>query len=95
VIVDPATGRIAGIIDWTDAILGDPARDFVFLVAWQGWAFAETVLRDYPLPVDSGFRERIDTMARLLTIIWLVQAHEQRTNVEKHVQWVRNVFDPR
>ena len=35
-IVDGATGRLTGILDWTDAILGDAARDFVFLVTWRG-----------------------------------------------------------
>lgn len=49
-IVDAATGDLAGILDWTDAILGDPARDFVALVAWRGWSFAEEVLRRYSLP---------------------------------------------
>ena len=93
IIVDPISGRIAGIIDWTDAILGDPARDFVFLVAWQGWQFAEDVLGGYPHAVDSEFRERLDVMARLLTVIWLAQANDQNANVAKHVRWVRNAFN--
>jgi aminoglycoside phosphotransferase (APT) family kinase protein len=95
IIVDATTGRIAGIIDWTDAILGDPARDFVFLVAWLGWDFAEEVLHAYPHHVDDGFRERLDSMARLLAVIWLTQAHEQSGNVEKHVRWVHNAFQDR
>jgi aminoglycoside phosphotransferase (APT) family kinase protein len=91
-IVDPATGRLAGILDWTDAAVGDPARDFVFLVTWRGWRFAEEVLRSYPHAVDHGFRERLRVMARLLSIMWLALAHEQRSGVAKHVEWVRNAF---
>jgi len=92
VLVDPATGHITGIIDWSDAILGDPARDFVFLVAWQGWDFTEDVLRRYPHAVDREFRERLDLMARLLTIIWLTQAYEQNANIVKHLRWLHNAF---
>ena len=95
VIVDPTTGRITGIIDWTDSILGDPARDFVFLVAWQGWAFADDVLRVYPHEVDTEFRDRLDLMTRLLTVVWLAQAHEQNGHVEKHVKWVHHAFGAR
>jgi aminoglycoside phosphotransferase (APT) family kinase protein len=95
VIVDPATGHITGIIDWTDAILGDPARDFVFLVAWQGWHFTEDVLRHYPHELDGQFRERLDVMARLLTIIWLTQTHEQRADIASNVRWLHNAFETR
>ena len=93
-ILDPATGRLAGIIDWSDAILGDPARDFVFLVTWQGWSYANEVIGSYPLSVDRGFRERLDFMARLLSVVWLAFAHEQQSDVETHVRWVHNAFVP-
>lgn len=94
VLVDPETGRLTGIIDWTDAILGDAARDFVFLVAWQGWGFAEEVLRSYPHTVDGGFRDRLDFMARVLTPIWLALAYERHTEVQKLTGWVHNAFAP-
>jgi aminoglycoside phosphotransferase (APT) family kinase protein len=93
-LVDPETGRLSGIIDWTDAILGDAARDLVFLVAWQGPAFAEEVLLSYPHTVDQGFRERLDFMARVLSVMWLALAHERHTEVEKLTGWVHNVFAP-
>jgi aminoglycoside phosphotransferase (APT) family kinase protein len=92
VIVDPSTGHLVGIIDWTDAIIGDAARDFVFLVAWQGWAFAEEVLRSYPHTVDDGFRHRLDLMAKVLTIVWLGIAQTQGADVSKPIDWVHNTF---
>jgi aminoglycoside phosphotransferase (APT) family kinase protein len=92
VIVDPATGHLVGIIDWTDAMIGDAARDFVFLVAWQGWDFAEDVLRSYPHTVDDGFRHRLDLMAKVLTIVWLGIAQTQGTDVAKHIDWLHNAF---
>jgi aminoglycoside phosphotransferase (APT) family kinase protein len=94
-IVDPDTGELAGILDWTDAILGDPARDLAALVACRGWSFAEAVLRDYDAPVGAGFRERVSFMARLLTVIWLANAHVQGSDVAKHVEWVCNAFADR
>lgn len=92
VLVDPATGRLTGVLDWTDAILGDAARDFVFLVAWRGWAFAEEVLRNYPQPVDPGFRDRLRFMSRLLTPLWLGYAVARGTEVEKLTTWVHNAY---
>jgi len=94
VIVDAATGHVAGILDWTDTILGDPARDFVFLVTWRGWEFAAEVLRSYPHAVDRDFRTRLRFMARLLSVMWLAMAHVQHGNVAMHIEWVRNAFAP-
>lgn len=93
-IVDSATGQLVGMIDWSDAILGDPVRDFVFLVTWQGWWFADEVLRYYPHSVDRGFREGLRFVARLLSVMWLAEAHERQTDVAKHVEWVRNAHAP-
>ena len=91
-IADPRSGRLTGIIDWTDAMLGDPARDFVALVASKGWEFAENVLRNYPHPLDLGFRERLEFKSRLLSLIWLAEAREQGADVPKLTAWVHNAF---
>jgi aminoglycoside phosphotransferase (APT) family kinase protein len=92
-LVDPATGVLVGILDWTDAILDDPAREFAPLAASCGWAFAEEVLRSYPAPVDQAFRERVSFMARLLSVIWLATASEHAADAERHMRCVRNAFD--
>jgi aminoglycoside phosphotransferase (APT) family kinase protein len=94
VLANPETGRLTGIIDWTDVMLGDPARDFVCLVAWRGWSFTEEVLRHYSPPPDPGFRDRLRFMARLLTPIWLALAHERGTEVEKMRTWLHNAYAP-
>jgi hypothetical protein len=91
-IIDPGTGRLTGILDWTDAILGDSARDFVGLVTWRGWGFTEQVLRSYPIPVDQEFRHRLSLLSRLLSVIWLGEAHEQGSDVAKHISWVNKAF---
>ena len=89
VLADPQTGQITGILDWTDTMLGDAARDFVFLVGWRGWPFVEEVLLHYP-PVDEGFRDRLRFMSRLLTPVWLGYAYERGTEIEKMRAWVRH-----
>ena len=94
VLVDPTTGFVVGVIDWTDTMLSDAARDFVFLVTWQGWRFAEDVLRLYPRAVDREFRARLRYMAQLLSVISLAFANEQGAELAKHVKGVRNAFAP-
>jgi aminoglycoside phosphotransferase (APT) family kinase protein len=94
VIVDAKTGKLAGIIDWSDATLGDPARDFVFLVTWRGWPFAEEILRAYPHSLDRGFRDRLRFVSRLLSVMWLAEAYERHGDVTKHIAWVRNAHTP-
>jgi aminoglycoside 2''-phosphotransferase len=38
ILFDPDQGRLAGVIDFTDAALGDAAFDFSWLWAYGGWA---------------------------------------------------------
>jgi aminoglycoside 2''-phosphotransferase len=94
VLVDPATGRLRGVIDWTDPMLADPARDFVFLVDWRGWPFVEEVLAHYPRAVDGEFRARLRWMARLLSIWRLDVARESGRDIDKALRAVRHVFTP-
>ena len=52
VMVDPGTGRVTGIIDWGDAVLGDPALDLA------------TVLTDFGPEVLDGCSLVTGTPAR-------------------------------
>lgn len=93
-LVDPVTGFLKGVIDWTDTHLGDAARDFVFLVTWQGWHFTEEVLRLYTRAVDREFRARLRYMSQLFSLIWMAFAHEQGEELTQHVRAVRHAFAP-
>jgi aminoglycoside phosphotransferase (APT) family kinase protein len=93
-LVDPATGSLLGVIDWTDACLGDAGRDFVNLVTWRGWGFAEEVLAHYPRRLDSEFRSRLRWMSQWLSVIWLAHVHEQGLDEGKAIAGVRNAFAP-
>ena len=68
-LVDRRTGALAGILDWSDAIVGDPALDFAPLAAFHGWAFVDEVVRSYPLTIDGSFRQRLRFMARRLSVM--------------------------
>jgi hypothetical protein len=46
----------------------------------------------YRLPLDEGFRERLGFMSRLLSVMWLAEAHERGREVAKHMEWARNAF---
>jgi aminoglycoside phosphotransferase (APT) family kinase protein len=92
VLVDPATGFVQGVIDWTDTHLGDAARDFVFLVTWKGWKFAEEVLRIYPRAIDREFRARLRYMAQLLSLMELAYAHAQHQDLTRYIREVHNAF---
>ena len=91
-IVDPRTGRLTGILDWTDTMLEDRAGDFARLVTWRGWDFAEEVLRSYRLPLEGDFRDRIDFAARLRSTVVLTEAHAHGMDVAEYIDGVRNAF---
>ncbi|HEY6567373.1 MAG TPA: phosphotransferase, partial [Actinomycetota bacterium] len=64
VLVHP-NGDLAGVIDWEEATIGDPAWDFAFLVH----AFpdqGERALAAYGGPPDATFRERMRFSYRLM-----------------------------
>jgi aminoglycoside phosphotransferase (APT) family kinase protein len=54
ILVDRDRAEIAAVIDFADAVVGDPALDFVVLAAALGGA----VPSDYALPIDESFLSR-------------------------------------
>ena len=52
ILLAPSGDRLAGVIDFTDAQLGDPAFDFTFLWAYGDWAPARAASR-YLAGVDA------------------------------------------
>ena len=93
VLVDPSTGSITGVIDWTDSHLGDPAGDFRFLVTWKGWLFTDEVLRHYRRKLDTEFRARLRHGARFMSLMQLSYAEAEGLNVPAHIRGVHNAFD--
>lgn len=57
-------GALAGVIDWGDVCVGDPAVDFAGIAAWLGEGFLRQVLAHYARPWDERFVRRILFAAR-------------------------------
>ncbi len=94
IIVDSSTGRLAGIIDWGNAALGDRARDFHKLVLELGWDFTHRVLDAYSLPVDDAFLRRLKRLSQIEAAQWLLDSVRRGTDPERNLMWVRNAFSP-
>ena len=89
VLVDPDIGRLLGIIDFTDATVGDPVGDFVGLVGIGDRRFVDQVLAAYDLPLGDTFLDRYQWLTRTLTLIWLGEAAtSDPAAVRKHTTWV-------
>lgn len=92
IIVDPSTGRLAGIIDWGNAQLGDRAWDFHKLVLNCGWSFTNTVMEAYGMPLGEDFVDRVRFHAQMEAAQWLADAVKRGSEPALHLQWVRNAF---
>ncbi|MEV0586042.1 phosphotransferase [Nonomuraea sp. NPDC050310] len=55
-------GRVSGVIDWSDAAIADPARDFALLYRDVGPDFVARM--PYHNPTDAGWVERVPFYAR-------------------------------
>lgn len=94
VLVDRHTGRLAGLIDFTDAMVGDPLHDFVGLVPIGGRSFVDKVLAHYGLPLGEEFDSKLDWFSRVLSLTWLAEAAAEDTDaIDKHLVWVDRAFE--
>lgn len=74
-LLDPASGRLSGVIDFEDMSIGDPAFDF------NGLTFLGTdLLAAYDLPIDTTCTERMHFYT------WLWPFHELRYGLESNQQ---------
>lgn len=95
ILVEPETGALTGIIDWSDAAIGDSVLDFLLVVLWGGWPFANEVLSAYRPLRDAHFMVRLDFLAKVRSLKWLCDAIQRDGDVDKHLAWVENAFEPR
>ena len=64
ILCTPDGSGIAGVIDWGDVAIGDPAMDFVGLFILNP-DMMEQVLLSYDGQIDESFRQRIDFYAKV------------------------------
>ncbi len=64
VLLNPGSGNVSAIIDWSDAVIGDPAIDFAALYPWLGMSGIQRVLASYSRPID----DQVLARARYLVV---------------------------
>lgn len=84
VLYDPETGALAGIIDFGDIAIGDPARDFIYVYEDFGPAMLNAVLGYYAGMEDAKLVRDIHKWYLLEAIAWTVNriAEQQTEDVE-------------
>jgi aminoglycoside phosphotransferase (APT) family kinase protein len=92
VLVSRATGRLSGIIDWGGG-LGDPMRDFSYVLIHGGWSFFQRALDAYDLPLDPEFAERTLFSARLGSLHYLGYTITHGGSTSRDLAGVRRVFE--
>lgn len=93
-IVDPLTGRLVGLIDFTDAMVGEVVLDFVGLIGIGGYRFINQVADHYELPLGEGFDAKLKWLTRTLTLRWLAKAAtDDPVDIPKHLSWVAHAFN--
>lgn len=68
ILVEPRSGAVTGVIDWTDAAIADPARDLARIYRDLGPGLTERVLAHYGGTLDPHAPERIRFYARCALI---------------------------
>jgi len=95
-MLDPDTRRLVGILDWSDAALGDPASDLVGFWLWKGEAFVRRVLESRPLPAEEQWIERARFSVRYAALLDVARAHQlgDAALVETERRWLLEAFEP-
>ena len=92
-IVDATTGRLTGLIDFTDALVGEVVLDFVGLIGIAGYPFIHQAAAAYELPLGAGFTAKLEWLCRTMTLTWLADsATRQPHDIPKHLSWVTHAF---
>jgi len=92
-LIAPETEELQGVLDWADACVGDPARDFGAFWAWGGERFLFDLLANYTCPLDRNFLDRCLFLGRCFA---LLDYHESLPDGEEQIKFsiaqLENVF---
>jgi len=83
ILVDNCSGRVSGIIDWSDTVIGDPAIDFACLYTWNGENWLKNVLAHYTGKLDAEVISRSRYLATCVAIHCITLGRDLG-----RVQWV-------
>ena len=99
VLVDPQSTQVTGVIDWSDAALTDPARDFGLIHRDLGPEALDAALAAFAMPPgeEEGFRRRVLFHARcaLLEDLAFGVRNDRPTYVDKSLAGLSWLFSDR
>jgi aminoglycoside phosphotransferase (APT) family kinase protein len=94
VLVDPASGAVTGLIDWSDAVLGDPALDLATVLTDFGPETYDRVRAAYAVPLEDGLEDRVIHVARrrmVEDLAWRVRTGD-RPGLDRTATILRSVL---
>lgn len=94
VLIDTAHSRIAGVIDFGDIGIGDPAADFATFYRRFGKPFAEAMAEAYRLPLGDDFWMRVDytSKRKLFFVLFFALNHGFEAYVPSVVREIESLF---
>lgn len=94
VLIDAARSRIAGVIDFGDIGIGDPATDFATFYRRFGRPFAEDMVDAYRLPLGDDFWTRVDyeSKRKLFFVLFFALNHGFEQHVPGVVREIESLF---
>ncbi len=87
ILVDPASRRLTGVVDWGDASIGDPAFDFTGPLSEFGGSVARDLLDAYLGPKDDGMLGRAHFYACVAPFYGIIYGRKLG-----HPEWARRAL---
>ena len=94
VLIDTEHSRIAGVIDFGDISIGDPAADFATFYRRFGRPFVEDMVDAYGLPLGDDFWMRVDyeSKRKLFFVLFFALNHGFEAYVPCIVREIESLF---
>ncbi|MEM7587112.1 MAG: aminoglycoside phosphotransferase family protein [Acidobacteriota bacterium] len=81
-LCDPASGRLSGVIDFGDLVIGEPARDFIYLYEDFGPAVLADVVSEYEDRDPAALVAAIRSWYLIEAVDWTLRALAGQRNAE-------------
>lgn len=83
VIINPEKGRIHGIIDWGDCLMGDPALDLAAIAVDFPYSEIEPIVSEYTGEMDEYFTKRMEFYWKIEPLYGLLHYSEKQDEEQK------------
>lgn len=92
-LIDPATRRLTGVIDFNGAIIGDPVRDLLYLYEDYGVVFLVSILDHYPIADRPRLLAKLHFFHAWHTVLRLLWAldHQYSPGIRQRLKELREI----